>query len=205
MKIFIDNGHGQFTPGKRSPDGQFREWFFNREIATRVTSGLKAQGYDAELLVPESDDIPLKERVNRVNTWCLLHGKHNAILISIHANASGNGQQWMKAQGWSCYTTKGITGSDQLATCLYAEAQKNFPGRKIRKDLSDGDPDWEENFYLLQKTSCCAVLTESFFYDNIDDLRYLESTEGKAAIVRTHIDGIMAYLSEISPASPNNK
>lgn len=205
MKIFIDNGHGQFTPGKRSPDGQFREWFFNREIATRVTSGLKAQGYDAELLVPESDDIPLKERVNRVNTWCFLHGKQSAILISIHANAAGNGQQWMKAQGWSCYTTKGITGSDQLATCLYAEAQKNFPGRKIRKDLSDGDPDWEENFYLLQKTSCCAVLTESFFYDNIDDLRYLESTEGKAAIVRTHIDGIMAYLSEISPASPNNK
>lgn len=111
----------------------------------------------------------------------------------------------MKAQGWSCYTTKGKTKSDDLANCLYAEAQKNFPGRKIRKDLSDGDPDWEENFYLLQKTSCCAVLTESFFYDNIDDLRYLESTEGKAAIVRTHIDGIMAYLSEISPASPNNK
>ena len=90
MKIFIDNGHGQFTPGKRSPDGQFREWFFNREIATRVTSGLKAQGLDAELLVPESGDIPLKERVSRVNTWCLLHGKHNAILISIHANGCGS-------------------------------------------------------------------------------------------------------------------
>lgn len=201
MKIFIDNGHGQFTPGKRSPNGEFREWFFNREIATRVTSGLKAQGYDAELLVPESDDIPLKERVSRVNTWCLLHGKHNAILISIHANAAGNGTQWMKAQGWSSYTTKGKTGSDQLATCLYAEAEKNFPGRKIRKDLSDGDPDWEENFYLLQKTSCCAVLTESFFYDNIDDLRYLESTEGKAAIVRTHIDGIISYLNEAPTCS----
>ena len=26
MKIFIDNGHGQFTAGKRSPDGQFREY-----------------------------------------------------------------------------------------------------------------------------------------------------------------------------------
>jgi len=25
MKILIDNGHGQFTPGKRSPDGNFRE------------------------------------------------------------------------------------------------------------------------------------------------------------------------------------
>lgn len=32
MKIFIDNGHGQFTPGKRSPDGQLREAFYNREM-----------------------------------------------------------------------------------------------------------------------------------------------------------------------------
>ena len=35
MKIFIDNGHGLMTAGKRSPDGQFREAFYNREIAKR--------------------------------------------------------------------------------------------------------------------------------------------------------------------------
>ncbi len=196
MKILIDNGHGQFTPGKRSPDGRFREWFFNREIATRVVSGLKAEGFDAELLVPESDDISLKERASRVNAACLLHGKRNVILVSIHANASGNGLKWMNAQGWSCYTCKGQTSSDELASCLYDEAEKNFPGRKIRKDWSDGDPDWEENFYLLKNTWSTAVLTESFFYDNKDDLAFLESSVGKAAIVRTHVDGIIAYLRD---------
>ena len=40
MKIFIDNGHGQFTAGKRSPDGQLREAFFNREIARRIVLDL---------------------------------------------------------------------------------------------------------------------------------------------------------------------
>ena len=40
MKIFIDNGHGLMTAGKRSPDGQFREAFYNREIAKRVVADL---------------------------------------------------------------------------------------------------------------------------------------------------------------------
>ena len=62
MKIFIDNGHGLMTAGKRSPDGQFREPFYNREIARRVVSDLLNRGYDAELLVPEDDDISLAER-----------------------------------------------------------------------------------------------------------------------------------------------
>ena len=44
MKIFIDNGHGQFTAGKRSPDGQFREYHYNRIVARRVTAKLQELG-----------------------------------------------------------------------------------------------------------------------------------------------------------------
>ena len=45
------------TAGKRSPDGQFREPFYNREIAKRVVADLVDRGYDAEVLLPEDDDI----------------------------------------------------------------------------------------------------------------------------------------------------
>ncbi len=41
MKILIDPGHGVFTPGKRSPDGEFREGIYNREIAARVVADLQ--------------------------------------------------------------------------------------------------------------------------------------------------------------------
>ena len=46
MKIFIDNGHGLMTAGKRSPDGQFREPFYNREIAVsiRLRTTIQAAG-----------------------------------------------------------------------------------------------------------------------------------------------------------------
>ena len=67
MKVLIDNGHGIETPGKRSPDGRFREYKYNREIARAVVEHLQLRGYDAELLVPEEEDIPLKERVRRAN------------------------------------------------------------------------------------------------------------------------------------------
>ena len=195
MKIFIDNGHGLMTAGKRSPDGQFREPFYNREIARRVVSDLRDRGLDAELLVPEDDDISLSERVRRINAACFLLGKQNVILVSIHVNAAGNGSKWLNATGWSVYTCKGQTASDKLAECLCQAAIKNFPGRRIRTDMSDGDMDWEEGFYILRKSLCPAVLTENFFMDSRDDLEYLQSRAVKQAVVDTHVEGIVEYLS----------
>ena len=197
MKILIDNGHGLTTPGKRSPDGLFREAFYNREIAKKLVATLQLRSYDAQLLIPEDEDIPLSERVRRINTFCLLHGKSNVILISIHVNAAGNDSKWHNATGWSCYTSKGQTQSDKLADCLYQAAIKNFPGKRIRTDYSDNDPDWEENFYILRKSHCAAVLTENFFMDNHSDLDFIQSQAGKQAIIVTHIEGIIEYVNSI--------
>ena len=197
MKIFIDNGHGLMTAGKRSPDGQFREPFYNREIARRVVSDLRDRGLDAELLVPEDDDISLAERVRRINAACFLLGKQNVILVSIHVNAAGNGSKWLDATGWSVYTCKGQTASDKLAECLCQAAIKNFPGRRIRTDMSDGDMDWEEGFYILRKSLCVAVLTENFFMDSRSDLEYLQSRAGKQAIIDTHVEGIIEWMESI--------
>lgn len=44
MKILIDNGHGENTPGKCSPDGRLKEWAYTREIADRVVAGLRHRG-----------------------------------------------------------------------------------------------------------------------------------------------------------------
>ena len=194
MKILIDNGHGIQTKGKRSPDGTLLEYAYTRELARQIVTTLKARGYDSELLVPEDDDIPLSERVRRTNAHCQAFGKTNVILISIHVNAAGDGSKWMNATGWSCYTCKGQTQSDTLANCLYVAAIKNFPGRRIRTDYSDKDPDWEENFYILRHSLCPAVLTENFFMDSPSDQDYLQSEAGKRAIMDTHIEGIELFL-----------
>lgn len=195
MKILIDNGHGENTPGKRSPDGVLREYAYAREIADDIVRELTKRGYDAERIVKENMDVSLAERARRANEFCGKLGTSNVILVSVHCNAAGCGE-WMQARGWSAYTTKGRTKADVLATCLYDVAETVFVGQKIRKDMSDGDPDWEENFYILQKTKCPAVLTENFFQDNKDDVAFLLSSEGKKQIVRVHVDGIIKYLEK---------
>ena len=124
----------------------------------------------------------------------------NVILITLHVNATGDGTKWMNATGWSCYTCKGQTESDILAACLYKAAIKHFPGKRIRTDYSDGDTDWEENFYILRHTLCPAVLTENFFMDNLQDRDYIQSNSGRQAIIDTHVHGIIKYISSLNPA-----
>lgn len=205
MTILLDPGHGSDTPGKRSPDGRFLEYAFNRDIAARVASKLTTLGLNTEIIVPELTDIPLKERVSRINSRCAALGKGNVILVSVHANAAGNGSKWMNARGWSCYTSKGDTAADALATCLCEAAAKYFKDLRIRTDFSDGDPDFEDSFYILRHTTCPAVLVENFFYDNPDDLRFLESEEGRELVTKVIVEGVTEYLSTPPRNNTNNR
>jgi len=66
---------------------------------------------------------------------------------------------------------------------------------KIRKNITDGDPDKESGFYILKYTKCPAVLTENLFQDNRTDVDFLLSEAGKRAIVDLHVNGIINYLS----------
>lgn len=190
MKVLIDNGHGSNTPGKRSPDGRLREYAYTREIASRLEMELRKNGIDAERIVKEEIDVPLAERCRRANEY----KASEAILVSIHCNAAGNGSDWMSARGWEAWTSVGKTKADKLATYLYEDAEHCLPGMKIRKDMTDGDPDKESGFYMLKHTRCPAVLTENLFQDNMEDVEFLLSEEGKRAIVSLHVWGIMKYL-----------
>ncbi len=190
MKILIDNGHGRDTAGKRSPDGRLLEWSYTREIARRVVTSLSSLGFDAELLVPEDEDIPLAERCSRVNHLCSQLGRRNVCLVSIHVNAAGRGDKWMNASGWCCYTSL----SDDLATRLCEAAKAWLPRHRLRTDYSDGDPDFEAGFYILNHTMCPAVLTENLFQDSKADCDFLLSAEGKEAIKQLHVEGIISYI-----------
>lgn len=196
MRILLDAGHGIDTPGKRSPDGAFLEYKWNREVAEFVYNLLEERGWDVDFVVTETNDIALKARVRRVNEVCSLMGAENVLLLSIHSNACGMGDKWMSAQGWSAYTTKGVTKSDAVAKCLYDAFEEEFKDRKIRRDMSDGDPDWEEDFYIIKKTSCPAVLLENFFYDNKEECQWLLQDVNKKRIAKAIIKGIEYWYGE---------
>lgn len=196
--ILVDNGHGVNTAGKRSPDGKLVEAVYTRDIALRVVSELRRLGYEADLLTPESYDVSLLERVHRVNVKCQSRGRDNVLCVSIHCNAAGVGNEWMKATGWEIWTSEGRTDSDVLADHFVQMAKRHFEGRVIREwKKEDGERDKEKNFTLLKSTLCPAVLTENFFMDNKKDVKYLLSKEGMSAVVRCHVDAIVSYLGSI--------
>lgn len=192
--ILIDNGHGSNTAGKRSPDGRLLEYKYTREIAKSVVSRLRNSGYNAELLVPEVYDVPLLERVHRVNVKCQSLGKENVLVVSIHCNAAGDGKKWMNATGWEIWTSEGRSESDNLAEWILRMAELGFPNRVRVWKHEEGERDKEKNFTILKSTLCPAVLTENFFMDSKEDVNYLLSDEGKKAIVNCHVLGVINYI-----------
>ena len=196
MKVLIDAGHGIDTPGKRSPDGSFLEYLWNRQVADLVLTRLMASGMDADLVVTETNDITLRTRAMRVNRVCDRLGASNVLLVSIHANAAGNGSWWSTATGWECHTSPGKTRSDDLAEAFYYSFSRAFPDKRMRRDFSDGDSDKESNFYILTKTRCPAVLLENFFYDNRIECQWLLKEETKERIADAIVVGLKRYLKK---------
>ena len=197
--IILGTAHLKSTPGKCSPDKRLREYAYSREIVAAVKAILQDYGYqvfvdisDDDLKVTQSQELCLRCKV--VNDLCKAYG--DCIYVSIHVNAAAADGKWHNATGWEIYTTPGKTKSDDLATCLFNAAKYNLKDKKMRVDLSDGDPDKEANLYVLKHTLCPAVLTENFFQDNKSDVDYLLSDRGFQEIVRLHVEGILNYIKK---------
>ena len=193
MKILIDNGHGYNTPGKCSPDGRLREYKYTREVAAVVVSKLKALGYDAELVTPETYDVSLNTRVRRINEICRKVGAKNVLVVSIHNNAAKGDGKWHDATGWSGWVAPNAsTNSKRLAQALYAEAER----RSLKGNRSVPPCKyWVGNFAIIRDTLCPAVLTENLFQDNREDVNFLLSDKGREAIAQLHIKGVINYIN----------
>lgn len=195
MIILLDAGHGESTPGKRSPDGRLREYKYCREIASKVKEELIKKGFQVELVVTDDTDVPLMERCRIVNQYCDKYGKTNTVLVSIHCNAAGNGENWMNAKGWSVFISNNSSNkSKKLAECLFKAAQnENLALRKY----SQTQVYWKQNLAICRETQCPAVLTENLFQDNKEDVDFLLSEKGKESITRLHVNGILDYIKTI--------
>lgn len=195
MIILIDNGHGYNTPGKCSPDGKFKEWKKNRELAREIVMELKDDGYDARLIVTEENDISLAERVQRVNYICRKEGTSNVILVSIHSNAAGSDGKWHSARGFSAHVSLNASDkSKRLAKFLWQRAiEYGLKGNRcVPQEMFIA-----QNLYILRHTLCPAVLTENLFYDNQEDLDMLQSQQGHDKIVLAHLRAIRDYIKSL--------
>ncbi len=192
----LDNGHGDDTPGKRSPvwnDGsQLFEHEFNRAIVDRMQVLLIGNNISHAILVPECEDISLTERCKRANVMDAQIDKPS-ILISVHGNAAGV----EGASGYEVFTSPGETKSDNIATIFYNKAKDTLEGFKMRSDNSDGDPDKEARFYILVHTRMPAILTENGFFTNENECKKMMSDKYKDLIAKAHVAAILEIEKDI--------
>ena len=194
MIILIDNGHGENTPGKCSPDKRLREYAYTREIAKRVVKCLQCKGYDAQRIVEEETDIPLSVRCKRVNDICKQAGVKNVLLVSIHNNASGADGKWHDARGFSAHVGLNASSkSKMLAQYLWNEAIEQ--GLKGNRSVPAA-PYIAQNLAICRDTLCPAVLTENLFQDNKEDVDLLLSDEGKEKVTATHVNAIVEFIKD---------
>lgn len=194
VKVLIDNGHGENTPGKCSPDKRLREYAYAREIARRVEKCLRCKGYNAQRIVEEGTDVPLSERCKRVNDICKQVGTKNVLLVSIHNNAAGGDGKWHEARGFSAHVGLNASSkSKMLAQYLWNEAiQQGLKGNRS----VPAAPYIAQNLAICRDTACPAVLTENLFQDNKEDVELLLSEEGKEKVTATHVNAIVNFIKD---------
>jgi N-acetylmuramoyl-L-alanine amidase len=181
MKIAIDAGHGKNTLGKRVPDNSMHEWEFNNAVALKVGALLDEFEDVSHIFTHDSTgktDVPLKERTDKANGW-----KAN-VLISIHANASGD--CWSSAHGieTEIYTTV-KTGSEtyNLAEHVQEELIKatGLTNRGVKRD----------DLHMVRETHMPAILCENGFMTNTEEAKLLKTDAYRQKIAGAIVAGLM--------------
>lgn len=177
--VCLDAGHGVDTPGKCSPDGSYREYEFNKDVALKIKSNLERCGLKVLLTNDGTDkDTPLAER-------CRLANNSNAkIVVSIHSNAAGN--DWSDANYWMAAVIAKGGNAEKLAKAIETAS---IPALGIK---SKGVQ--ECNYQILRDTKAPAVLIEHGFHTCKTWVEMLKTQSFRAKIAECDAKGICNHL-----------
>lgn len=179
--ILIDPGHGGRDPGAVAANAT--ESSINMSVAHVLGPMLFSDGFDVHY-TRYFDQFPsLADRV------ALADALKPDLFLSLHCNSATS----PGANGMEVFTSKGKTRSDDAATCLINALNHRFPDSKFRADWTDGDPDKEADFYVLNNTKCPAVLVEMGFLSNDQERHWLLSDSTPVLISISLVCGLLAW------------
>lgn len=176
--LFYGAGHSSIdpitkdyiTPGKRfNHDGK---WFYegvkNRLVAKLAMENIRKRGIQVVPVFHQWKDTPLSHRTNLANYY------HNNIQEGIYFSEHSDSCNGCGAKGFAIWTSPGLTKSDEYATKGIELYENRFGNKEsIRKQLKDGDPDYEARFHVLTQTDMPSLLFENKFFCNKEDIKDL--------------------------------
>lgn len=164
---------------------------FNRIVASEICLNLTYLGIDADMLTPGPINVPLNARRKFVNQMAKLE---DIVLVSIHANASGN--KWSKASGSRVFIPKPLP--------WHKPSRKEHV--KVSRELgiittdcldTPGMPyaprPLKEAMFSILRVNCPAILIECGFMTSKYDVLFLASSEGQTIISEKITQSIVAF------------
>lgn len=195
--IVIDPGHGGADPGKIGVNGE-KEKDINLSISLILRDTLVSKGYnvvmtrcyDQHLNESESEfnkREDLDKRCQVINNAYV--SNPSTIVISIHQNSFTQ----ESAKGPQVFYYGGSDRSRSLAEIMQKTMNESLRIEKPRKAKENND------YYMLVKTKCPAVIVECGFLSNTMEAKKLGDIEYQKQICETILSGIQQYTVAISP------
>lgn len=189
--VILDPGHGSTTPGKRSPDGLFREYQWNRMFVNKLIPLLQQKGFVVIKTVKDNSDPTPGSRARYANEVAKKYGKNNCIFVSIHVNAAKSDGRWHNAQGWSIYTNPNRS-RDSLPLAKYISNAHT----KLNIKCHGNQPlRTHEKVTVIKSIKCPTVLTENLFMDTKSDVALLKDNNFINKLATAHVNGICNYFN----------
>lgn len=173
IKVFISAGHGGKDPG--AIGNGLKEKDLNLKIATECAKFLDLNNVLVKLSRTTDEDDPVGQEVAEANAF------HADIAISFHENAGGgNGSEtWYYANS---------SKSKELAEYMEtASSQLGQNSRGVKPTTS---------LYFLNKTAMPAVLVETAFIDNTDDISIIDTEAELTIFGQVYGKAILNYINK---------
>ncbi len=185
ITVVIDAGHGGQDAGAKSADG-ILEKDLTLAIAKKVKE-LNSNDAIEIVLVREGDLYMTPQQKVEFGK-----SKNADLFISFHID-NGPKQSDNKYTGMSVWVAKdefsNASKSRILASAILSEFNNNY-GLPVMSLLNQR----QQGVYVLQANSCPAVLIESGFINNENDLAYLQTSAAKETIAKNLLTAIEKYL-----------
>lgn len=187
-KVFISNGHGLNTPGKRTPPfpktGKvIKEWEFNYPTAKALEGKTKNQGYETIMVSDTSNDTPLSTRTGIANRNC--HDVNKCVYASIHFNAYRS--KWGNHGGietlYNPISKNGKKLAQEVQSKMVKATGLRDRGIKPRKNLAE-----------LNRTKMPAIIVECGFMDNLEEANLMLNEAYHETCAQAILEGINSYF-----------
>lgn len=203
----LNNSHGENTPGKRKifsknlPNGEktIFEYKLNRQIVSKLVKRCNDLGLTYKLIVPELQDVSLRERVARANQFEKQLGNTALITIDHNATPFDNTNSESIASRYDFL-------SEQVASGMESHNFKGSQMEQFNKRLAENVehflPNWhsrgvkQSRFYTLRKSNMPATILELGFFDNYQEACFILSDDFQGRIVEA-IVMTMCEFSEV--------